>query len=88
MAAEFIIFDKKLGMVFKQVYKTNDKNQIIVQLPENFRKNKQVLVMVDDSFDTKNEKIAQLKAAANDPLFLSDVVDISKDFSFTDQELE
>lgn len=75
-------------MVFKQVYKTNDKNQIIVQLPENFRKNKQVLVMVDDSFDTKNEKIAQLKAAANDPLFLSDVVDISKDFSFTDQELE
>lgn len=75
-------------MVFKQVYKTNDKNQIIVQLPDKFKKNKQVLVMVDDSFDTKNEKIAQMKAAANDPLFLSDVVDISKDFSFTDQELE
>jgi hypothetical protein len=62
-------------------------NQIIVNLPANFNDKKQVTVIVDDQIDTVNQKMDLMKLAAVDPLFLSDVEDVEKDFGFSDSEI-
>jgi hypothetical protein len=72
-------------MTFKQVCKVSN-NQIIVNLPPDFVNIKQVTVVIDDVIDTKVQKLEQLKAALNDPLFLLDVKEIQNDFDAIDHE--
>ncbi len=61
-------------------------NQLIITLPDSFKGKKKLRVIVDDSIETKKEKLALLMQAANDPLFLSDIKAINEDFGSIDHE--
>jgi len=72
-------------MTYKQVCSV-DNNQVVVKLPANFGNNKQVTVLIDDQVDSRDQKLAQLKDALNDPLFIADISEINKDFDSIDNE--
>ena len=74
-------------MIVKQVYKTENKSQLMINLPENFRSKKRILVVLDDSVDTNIDKMDLMKMASTDPLFLADIDTISKDYRNIDSEL-
>ena len=73
-------------MTLKRIYEIDNNNQLIITLPDDFKDIKRVLVTVDDAIDTKTSKLELLKQAASDPLFLSDIREISDDFSHIDAE--
>ena len=75
-------------MVLKQIYNTDNKNQILINLPDSFKRKKRILVVIDDSVDTKSDKMDLMKIASKDPLFLADIVSISKDFRNVDTEIQ
>ena len=72
-------------MTFKQVCLVNN-NQIVVTLPPNFENSRQVTVLIDDQVDSRDQKLALLKDALKDPLFLSDISEINSDFDSIDNE--
>jgi hypothetical protein len=43
-------------------------------------------VVIDDIIDTKAQKLEQLKATLNDPLFLADIKKVQNDFDAVDHE--
>ena len=59
-------------MTYKQVCKVTNKQQ--------------VTVVIDDVIDTKAQKLEQLKAVLNDPLFLADIKEVQNDFDAVDHE--
>lgn len=71
-------------MIYKQIYKTNTESQLTINLPENFRSRKHILVILDDLVDSKAAKMDLMKMASNDSLFLADIADISRDFKDVD----
>lgn len=72
-------------MTLKQVYNVNN-NQLTINLPENFRGRKQVMVIVEDIEESQLDKYLLMKKAATDILFLSDIQEISSDFKNIDSE--
>ena len=72
-------------MTFKQVCFVNN-NQVVLTLPPNFVNRKQVTVLIDHHVDSREQKLALLKDASKDPLFLSDISEINKDFDSIDRE--
>ena len=64
-------------MIVKQEYNTENKEQLLINLPENFRKKRRVLVVLDDSVDTKADKLELMKGSKNDPLFQADIQEFS-----------
>lgn len=74
-------------MIVKQIYKTDNKSQLMINIPENFRSKRQILVVLDDSVDSKADKLNLMRLASNDPLFLEDIDAVSKDFKHIDAEL-
>jgi len=48
--------------------------------------NQQVTVVIEDVIDTKAQKLEQLKAVLNDPLFLADIKEVQNDFDTVDPE--
>ena len=72
-------------MTLKQVYNVNN-NQLTINLPENFRGRKQVMVIVEDIEEVQLDKYLLMKKAATDLLFLSDIQEISSDFKNIDSE--
>lgn len=74
-------------MIVKQIYKTNNKSQLIINIPEKFRGKSHILVVLDDSIESKNDKMHLMEMAAKDPLFLADIDAITKDFGNIDAEL-
>lgn len=74
-------------MIVKQIYKTDNKSQLLINIPENFRSKRHILVVLDDSVDTKADKMDLMKIASIDPLFLADIKTISQDFSKVDSEI-
>lgn len=72
-------------MTLKQVYNVNN-NQLTINLPENFRGRKQVMVIVEDIEDVQLDKYILMKKAATDLLFLSDIKEITSDFRNIDSE--
>lgn len=72
-------------MLLRQICDVKD-NEIVIHLPDSFTNNKKVLVTVDDSILSKADKLALLKLAASDPLFQSDVKEVSDDFGAIDNE--
>ena len=71
-------------MTYSQLYKVTD-TQLVITLPAGF-KNKQVLVTIEDKPLICNDKIALMKLAAKDPLFLSDLKDVTDDFEGIEHE--
>jgi len=67
-------------MIVKQVYNTDNKKQLLINLPDSFRKKRRVLVVLDDSVDTRADKLELMKCVKNDPLFQVDIQEISNDF--------
>jgi len=72
-------------MIFRQIC-TVKNNQVVITLPPNFVNKKQVTVVIDDIVDNRSQKLALLKEAANDPLFLADIEEVHKDFESIDNE--
>lgn len=72
-------------MAHKQVCKVTN-NQVVINLPPNFVNKQQVIVVIEDVFDTKAQKLEKLKAALNDPLFLADIKEVQNDFDTEDHE--
>jgi hypothetical protein len=72
-------------MTFKQICSVTN-NQIVVTLPPHFGNKTQVTVLIDDRVDNRAIKLAQLKEASNDPLFLADIIEINKDFDSIDND--
>jgi hypothetical protein len=68
-------------MIVKQIYRTDNKSQLLINIPEKFRSKRHILVVLDDSVDTKADKMDLMKMASSDPLFLEDIETISRDFS-------
>jgi hypothetical protein len=67
-------------MIVKQVYETENKSQLMINIPENFRKMKRILVVLDDSVDGKVDKLDLMKLASEDPLYLADIDAVTNDF--------
>lgn len=76
---------KSYVMTFRQIC-TVSNNQVIITLPPNFENQKQVSVVIDDIVESRTQKIAQLREASIDPLFLADIEEIRKDFDSVDNE--
>ena len=72
-------------MTYRQVCNVNN-NQVIITLPADFKGKKQVTVVVDDLVDNKIQKLAMLKNASEDPLFLADIAEVQHDFDSIDNE--
>jgi hypothetical protein len=74
-------------MIVKQIYNTDHKKQIVVNLPDSFRKKRRVLVVLDDSVDSYPEKMVLMKKAKDDLLLQADIQEIAHDFRATDSEV-
>jgi hypothetical protein len=72
-------------MTLRRVYEVKN-NRLIINLPDNFKDKKKVLVTVDDAVDTKAEKISLMESAASDPLFMADIKEINDDFGGIEHE--
>ena len=72
-------------MTFRQICIV-ENNQVIITLPPSFENQKQVTVLIDVVVDSKIQKLALLKEAPVDPLFLADIEEINKDFDSIDSE--
>jgi hypothetical protein len=75
-------------MIVKQIYNTGNKKHLMINLPDNFQKKRQVLVVLDDSIDTKTEKLELMKSAKSDPLLQADIEAIASDFHTIDLETQ
>ena len=66
-------------MSHRNIYEVND-NQLVIHLPKEFKNKMKVFVTVDNLTDSHATKLSLLKQASTDPLFLSDVEEVSNDF--------
>ena len=73
-------------MIIKQIYNTENKSNLTITLPENFRKKRRVLVVLDDSVDTKSEKLKLMALASKDPIYIADIEETVADFKNIDPE--
>ena len=79
------MLDKLYAMTYRQIC-TVKNNQVVITLPPNFENQKQVTVVIDDVIDSRTQKLAQMREASIDPLFLADIEEIHKDFDSIDNE--
>ena len=59
-------------MLLRQICDVTN-SAIVIHLPATFLNNRKVMVTVEDRMVSKADKVALLKIAATDPLFLVDV---------------
>jgi len=74
-------------MTFVRTYDVQKTNRLIIDLPERFKSKKKIRVIIEDVDENRALKINQLKRAASDPLFLSDIAEASADFENADHDL-
>lgn len=74
-------------MTFEKTYTLKKNNQLIINLPDRFKSKKKVKVIIEDVDENRDLKIAMLKKASADPLFLADVAETVSDFGNVDKEL-
>jgi hypothetical protein len=74
-------------MTFEKTYDVQKNNQLIIKLPVRFKSKKKVRVIIEDIDEKRDAKIALLQKAATDPLFISDIIEITSDFEPSDIEL-
>lgn len=75
-------------MTYKRTYDIQENNQIVINLPDRFHSQKRVRVTIESIDEEREKKIALLKKATKDPLFLSDISEVDSDFRFSDNELK
>ena len=74
-------------MTFEKTYEIQKDNRLIINLPDRFKSKKRVKVIIEDVDESRQERIEMLKKASKDPLFLSDINEITSDFDDSDNEL-
>ena len=82
----FVFLQKIIEMTFEKTYNVQKNNQLIINLPERFKSKKKVRVIIEDIDENRDIKIALLKKASTDPLFLSDIAETVSDFENSDNE--
>jgi hypothetical protein len=75
-------------MTFEKAFNIQKNNQLIINLPERFKSRKKVRVIIEDIDENRDVKIAMLKKASTDPIFLSDIAETVSDFENSDNELK
>ena len=73
-------------MLHQQIYEVPVNRQIIINIPENIKTNKKVLIIIDEFSEEKTEKLKLLKEAIKDPLFMNDLYEVNKDFAPLENE--
>ncbi|TVQ10264.1 MAG: hypothetical protein EA361_14220 [Bacteroidetes bacterium] len=73
-------------MTFEKTYEVQKNNRLIITLPDRFKSKKRVKVIIEDVDESRQEKMELLKKASKDPLFLSDINEITSDFVDSDNE--
>ncbi len=73
-------------MTYTQTYEIQKNNQLLINLPDGFKKRKRVKVIIEDYDDEMEDKIKLMKKASKDPLFLADIEEVSEDFKVIDKE--
>lgn len=61
-------------------------NQVVIDLPKDFRGKTKVNVTIEDVKSTDEEKFALMEKAISDPLFIQDLNEIAEDFNSIDNE--
>ena len=74
-------------MTYRKTYEIQKNNQLVINLPDQFKMKRKVMVIIEDIDDEQEDKINLLKKASKDPLFLDDIAEISADFESIDKEL-
>lgn len=72
-------------MTLNKIYDIKD-NQVVIQLPENFRGKKKVLVSISEVEQTKKQKLDLMKKAFKDEQFLKDLNEVNNDFESLEDE--
>ena len=73
-------------MTYRKTYEVQKNNQLIIDLPDQFKMKRKVMVIIEDIDDEQEDKIDLIKKASKDPLFLADLAEISADFENIDKE--
>ena len=73
-------------MTYSKTYEIQKNNQLIINLPDSFKRKRKVKVIIEDLDDKANLKVKLLKKASKDPLFLADVAETNSDFESIDRE--
>jgi|LakMenE01Jun11ns_1017448.scaffolds.fasta_scaffold9926497_5 hypothetical protein len=70
---------------YTSIIQTSNNDSLVIDIPEAF-KSRQVRVTVEIDRLSKEEKIKRMQLAENDPLYKSDMEEISADFIHIDNE--
>jgi hypothetical protein len=70
---------------YTSIIQTSNNDSLVIVIPEAF-KSRQVRVTVEIDRLSKEEKIKRMQIAENDPLYKSDMEEISADFIHIDNE--
>ncbi len=72
----------------KRTIKTPPNREVTIKIPEYVPANEpvEIILLIRDSAKSSADKINQLKAAMNDPLFLEDMKTVTEDFQAIDSE--
>jgi hypothetical protein len=73
-------------MTYSKTYDIQKNNQLIINLPDGFKRKRKVKVTIEDFDDDSDIKFKLLKKASKDPLFLADVAETNADFKSIDRE--
>jgi hypothetical protein len=74
-------------MSVEQIMNVPENGQLTIQLPSHLKGSKKVKVVIDEVDESREAKIALLKQAANDPLFLADMKEVNEDFEGNESKL-
>jgi hypothetical protein len=67
-------------MTLRKIVEIPQSHQLVINLPEGFQAKGKVLVTIDDIPETTSKKMDAMLAASKDPMYLSDMQEVNKDF--------
>jgi hypothetical protein len=73
-------------MTVRRLYSIRN-NQLIIDLPDNFKGKQKVMVTLEDHIDSKAEKLELLQKASKDPLFIADIKEVNDDFGAIENDI-
>lgn len=74
-------------MSVEQIVKVPENGQLTIQLPSALN-SKKVKVVIDEVDEDREAKVALLRKAATDKLFLADMEEVSRDFDGIESKIE
>jgi molybdopterin biosynthesis enzyme MoaB len=71
-------------MTVRQIHQIQN-NQVIINLPDDFKNAKEVIITIDDHLDERSKKMLMMQQVKNDLLFQQDLKEVEDDFKFLDK---